>query len=129
LFIADDKNTHSIPRPLKINYPHGQMQITNSTKISMCEGVYLLNKDSLIIEGPPQSKGMVIPSCAGIDSIAKGSDNSMLIVNAGSALVLNAGSRTYVKNGGAIYVKQNGSLVIKDGAFLQIGDSGTCVWF
>ena len=95
----------------------------------MCEGVYLLNKDSLIIEGPPQSKGMVIPSCAGIDSIAKGSDNSMLIVNAGSALVLNAGSRTYVKNGGAIYVKQNGSLVIKDGAFLQIGDSGTCVWF
>ncbi|MFZ4772305.1 MAG: hypothetical protein ACOYLO_19120, partial [Ferruginibacter sp.] len=48
LFVADDGNSHRIPRPLKINYPHGQMQITNSTKIAMCEGVYLLNKDSLL---------------------------------------------------------------------------------
>ena len=88
----------------------------------------LLNKDSLILTGPAQSKGMAIPSCYGIDSIAQGSNNSMLVVSQGSALVLDAGSKTYVKNGGAIYVKQNGSLVIKDGAFLQIGDSGTGGW-
>lgn len=88
----------------------------------MCPGVFLQNKDSLIIEGPPQQKGVQIPTCHGIDSIASVSNISMLIVSTGSSLVLDAGSRTYIRSGGAIYVKQNGSLVIKDGAFLQIGD-------
>jgi hypothetical protein len=128
LFAADDGNIHRIPRPLNINYPLGQMQINNATRITMCEGVYLLNQDSLIIEGPPQSKGMLVPTCFGIDSIAKGSNNSMLIVSSGSALVLDAGSKTYVKSGAGIYIKQNGSLIIKDGAYLQIGDSGTGGW-
>ncbi|MCG9879318.1 MAG: hypothetical protein MH472_01840, partial [Bacteroidia bacterium] len=108
-FMADDGLTHTLGLPKKINYPYGNLEISNSTKINMCEGVYLLNKDSLILSGPPQSKGMAIPSCYGIDSIAQGSYNSMLVVSQGSALVLDAGSKTYVKNGGAIYVKQNGS--------------------
>jgi hypothetical protein len=114
--------------PKNINFPHGNLVISNGTKINMCEGAYLLNRDSLILTGPAQTKGMVIPSCYGIDSIAQGSNNSMLVVSQASALVLNAGSKTFIKNGAAIYVKQNGSLVIKDGAYVQIGDSGTGGW-
>jgi PKD repeat protein len=128
IFLADDGKRHTIGNKKAINYPDGNMIISNSTRISMCEGVYLQNKDSLFIEGPPQRKGTQIPTCFGIDSIASASENSMLIVSSGSSLVLDAGSRTYVKTGGAIYVKQNGSLVIKDGAFVQIGDSTQSGW-
>ncbi len=127
-FLADDGLTHTLGIPKNINFPHGNLVISNGTKINMCEGVYLLNRDSLILTGPAQTKGMVIPSCYGIDSIAQGSNNSMLVVSQASALVLNAGSKTFIKNGAAIYVKQNGSLVIKDGAYVQIGDSGTGGW-
>jgi hypothetical protein len=127
-FLADDGLTHTLGIPKNINFPHGNLVISNGTKINMCEGAYLLNRDSLILTGPAQTKGMVIPSCYGIDSIAQGSNNSMLVVSQASALVLNAGSKTFIKNGAAIYVKQNGSLVIKDGAYVQIGDSGTGGW-
>jgi hypothetical protein len=128
LFEADDGNRHTLGNKKRINYPDGNMVISNATRINMCPGVYLQNKDSLIIYGQPQSKGFETSTCAGIESIANASNNSMLIVSPGSALVLDAGSRTYVKPGGAIYVKQNGSLVIKDGAFLQIGDSTRVGW-
>ncbi|MDP3927736.1 MAG: PKD domain-containing protein [Bacteroidota bacterium] len=127
-FLADDGLTHTLGIPKNINFPHGNLVISNGTKINMCEGAYLLNRDSLILTGPAQTKGMVIPSCYGIDSIAQGSNNSMLVVSQASALVLNAGSKTFIKNGAAIYVKQNGSLIIKDGAYVQIGDSGTGGW-
>jgi hypothetical protein len=128
LFLADDGNPHTLGNSKKINANHGNLSIVNSTKVNMCAGVILHNKDSLIIEGPAQSMPMRASSCAGIDSIIDGSDNSMLIVSPYAALVLDAGSHTYVKNGAGLYVKQNGSLVIKSGALLEVGDSGKAGW-
>ncbi len=126
-FEADDKLTHVLGNKLTIKQPNGLLQITNSAKIKMCEGVYLRNKNLLIIEGPCQSKAYEHKTCKGIDSmVAAYSDNSSLTINNNSALVLELGSQTYVRNGGAIYVKQGGSLIVKAGAYLEIGDSGTC---
>jgi hypothetical protein len=124
LFLAIDGQTHSLGNSKKINYNHGNLSILNSTKINMCPGVILHNKDSIIIEGPEQSDPMFASSCAGIDSLTKESRNSMLTVSPYSALVLDAGSYTYIKNGGGLYIKQNGSLVIKSGALVEVGDSG-----
>lgn len=128
LFIANDQLQHTLGNSKKINKNHGNLSILNSTKVNMCAGVILHNKDSLIIDGPPQSKPMRASSCAGVDSLIKGSDNSMLIVSPYAALVLDAGSHTYIKSGAGLYVKQNGSLVIKSGALLEVGDSGTGGW-
>jgi hypothetical protein len=128
LFIANSKNQHTLGNSKKINANHGNLSIVNSTKVNMCAGVILHNKDSLIIEGPAQSMPMRASSCAGIDSLIKGSDNSMLIVSPYAALVLDAGSHTYVKKGAGLYIKQNGSLIVKSGALLEVGDSGTGGW-
>jgi len=128
LFIANSKNHHTLGNSKKINANHGNLSIVNSTKVNMCAGVILHNKDSLIIEGPAQKEKRGGSSCAGIDSLIKGSDNSMLIVSPYSALVLDAGSHTYVKNGAGLYIKQNGSLIVKSGALLEVGDSGTGGW-
>jgi hypothetical protein len=104
----------------------GLLRVSNGTKIHMCEGVYLCNRDSIIIEGECQTKEKDYQLCKGLDTVAAHSSNSAIIVSPYSALVLDSGSYTYLKCGGAIYVKTNGSLVIRKGAFIQIGDSGTC---
>ncbi|MDZ4668778.1 MAG: hypothetical protein SGJ00_12985, partial [bacterium] len=80
LFEADDGNKHTLGNKKAINYPNGNMIISNATRIAMCPGVYIQNKDSLIIEGQPQSRGLQIPTCQGIEAIASASNNSMLLV-------------------------------------------------
>ncbi|MFZ4797404.1 MAG: T9SS type A sorting domain-containing protein [Bacteroidia bacterium] len=126
-FEIDDEVKHTLGHKLNIKQPKGLLKLTNSSKLDFCSGVYLNSLDSIIIEGPCQTKAYERNSCKGIDSmVAAYSDNSSITITSGSALVLGAGSYTYVKNGGAIYVKRNGSLIVKAGAFLQIGDSGTC---
>ena len=126
-FEIDDEVKHTLGHKLTIKQPKGLLKLTNSSKLDFCSGVYLNSLDSIIIEGPCQTKAYERNSCKGIDSmVAAYSDNSSITITSGSALVLGPGSYTYVKNGGAIYVKQNGSLIVKAGAFLQIGDSGTC---
>jgi hypothetical protein len=128
LFLADDGERHTLGNSKKIKNNHGNLSIVNSTKVNMCAGVILHNKDSLIIEGPAQKEKEGSSSCAGIDSLIKGSDNSMLIVSPYAALVLDAGSHTYIKKGAGLYIKQNGSLIVKSGALLEVGDSGTGGW-
>jgi hypothetical protein len=125
LFVANDGLKHILGNSKKITSNYGQVKITNSTRIEMCPGVILHNQDSIIVEGPPQSEPMNIPSCSGVDNLKKYSKNSMLVVSPYAALVLNANSKTYIKNGAGLYIKQNGSLVVKSGALLEIGDSGT----
>ena len=125
LFVANDGLKHILGNSKKITSNYGQVKITNSTQIEMCPGVILHNTDSIIVEGPPQSEPMNIPSCSGVDNLKKYSKNSMLVVSPYAALVLDANSKTYIKNGAGLYIKQNGSLVVKSGALLEIGDSGT----
>ncbi|MES2653951.1 MAG: T9SS type A sorting domain-containing protein [Bacteroidota bacterium] len=126
-FDMDEGHKETLGNKLTVQYPKGLLRISNSSKIDMCEGVYLQNKDSIIIEGPCQTKAYEHKTCNGVDSlVAPFSNNSAIIITPGSALVLEPGSHTYIKNGGGIYVRQNGSLIIKAGAFVQIGDSGTC---
>jgi hypothetical protein len=125
LFVADDGLEHTLGQSKKINQGHGNLSILNATRISLCPGVILHNKDSIIIQSGNQKLPEPMSSCAGIDSIKKHSANSMLIVSPNAALVLDAGSRTYIKNGASLYVKQNGSLIIKSGALVEVGDSGT----
>jgi hypothetical protein len=125
LFVANDGLKHTLGNSKKITSNYGQVKITNSTQIEMCPGVILHNQDSIIVEGPPQSEPMNIPSCSGVDNLKKYSKNSMLVVSPYAALVLDAKSKTYIKNGAGLYIKQNGSLVVKSGALLEIGDSGT----
>jgi hypothetical protein len=102
---------------------HGFLNIKNGARIDMCDGVYLRNKDSIVIEGPCQESYKGFNPCTGISSIEQTDNSSAIIISAGSALVLDSGSYTYLKGGGAIWVKSNGSLVIKNDAFVQIGDS------
>ncbi|MES2382536.1 MAG: T9SS type A sorting domain-containing protein [Bacteroidota bacterium] len=126
-FDMDEGHKETLGNKLTVQYPKGLLRISNSSKIDMCEGVYLQNKDSIIIEGPCQTKAYEHKTCNGVDSlVAPFSNNSAIIITPGSALVLEPGSHTYIKNGGGIYVRQNGSLIIKAGAFVQIGDSGNC---
>ncbi|MCK6610617.1 MAG: PKD domain-containing protein [Bacteroidia bacterium] len=125
LFVANDGLKHILGNSKKITANNGQVQIINSTQLEMCPGVILHNQDSLLVEGPPQSEPMNIPSCSGVENLKKYSKNSMLVVSPYAALVLDATSKTYIKNGAGLYIKQNGSLVVKSGALLEIGDSGT----
>jgi hypothetical protein len=126
-FEIEDGVKHTLGHKLAIKQPAGLLKLTNSSKLDFCSGVYVNSLDSIIIEGPCQTKAFSRKSCKGIDSmVAAYNDNSSITITSGSALVLGAGSYTHVKNGGAIYVKRNGSLIVKAGAFLQIGDSGTC---
>lgn len=126
-FTVDNETYNKLGTKLTVKQPNGLLKVTKSSSITMCEGVYLQNKDSIIIEGPCQTKAYERKMCKGIDSmVAAYSENSAIVVSPFSALVLEPGSYTYVKNGGAIYVKANGSLIIKAGAFVQMGDSGTC---
>ncbi|NDC31067.1 MAG: hypothetical protein EBZ58_09075, partial [Bacteroidetes bacterium] len=125
-FDADDGHNHTLGHKLKVKQNRGLLRVSNGTKIHMCEGVYLCNRDSIIIEGACQTKAKDYQLCKGLDTVAAHSSNSAIVVSPYSALVLDSGSYTYLKSGGAIYVKTNGSLVIRKGAFIQIGDSGTC---
>ena len=122
IFNADDKDQHTLGHKLTI-LNHGLLHVTNGTRIDMCDGVYMRNCDSLIIEGPCQTSTKNFDACTGIEKLIKTDQSSAIIVSAGSSLVLDSGSYTYLKGGGAIWVKQNGSLVIKDYAFVQIGNS------
>jgi hypothetical protein len=128
LFTIDDGLIHTLGHKLSVKPDFGNLHLSNGSRLDMCPEVYLRNRDTIIIEGPAQTKEMILPNCYGIDSLKAVSSTSAIIVKSGSALVLDSGSFTYVKNGGAIYVKQNGSLVIKNGAFVQIGDSGSLGW-
>lgn len=126
-FDMDEGHKETLGNKLTVQSPKGLLRIGNSSKMDMCEGVYLQNKDSIIIEGPCQTKAYEHKTCNGVDSlVAPFSNNSAIIITPGSALVLESGSHTYIKNGAGIYVRQNGSLIIKAGAFVQIGDSGNC---
>ncbi len=127
-FSADDGGEHTLGHKLKVLAPNGNLLISNGTRIDMCEGVYLRNKNNIVIESECQSKDGSYKTCDDIkiDTSLAHSKNSAIIISAGSALILEANSHTYIKNGGAIYVKRNGTLFIKNDAFVQIGDSGTC---
>ncbi len=127
-FLADDGGEHTLGHKLKVAASNGNLLISNGTRIDMCEGVYLRNKNNIVIESECQSKDGSYKTCDDIkiDTSLAHSKNSALIVSAGSALILDANSHTYIKNGGAIYLKRNGTLFIRNGAFVQIGDSGTC---
>ncbi len=127
-FFANDGGEHTLGHKLKVLPSSGNLLISNGTRIDMCEGVYLRNKNNIVIESECQTKDGSFKTCDDIkiDTSLAHSKNSAIIVGAGSALVLDANSYTYIKNGGAIYVKRNGTLFIKNGAFVQIGDSGSC---
>ncbi|NDC30560.1 MAG: hypothetical protein EBZ58_06410, partial [Bacteroidetes bacterium] len=127
-FNADDGQTHTLGHKLKVLPNNGNLIVSNGTRIFMCEGVYLRNKNNIVIESECQTKDGSYKICDDIkiDTSLAHSKNSAIVISAGSALVLDANSHTYIKNGGAIYVKRNGTLFIKNDAFVQIGDSGTC---
>ncbi len=127
-FNADDGQTHTLGHKLKVLPNNGNLTVSNGSRIFMCEGVYLRNKNNIVIESECQTKDGSYKICDDIkiDTSLAHSKNSAIVISAGSALVLDANSHTYIKNGGAIYVKRNGTLFIKNDAFVQIGDSGTC---
>ena len=127
-FNADDGQTHTLGHKLKVLPNNGNLIVSNGTRIFMCEGVYLRNKNNIVIESECQTKDGSYKICDDIkiDTSLAHTKNSAIVISAGSALVLDANSHTYIKNGGAIYVKRNGTLFIKNDAFVQIGDSGTC---
>ncbi|MEI6595532.1 MAG: PKD domain-containing protein [Bacteroidota bacterium] len=122
-FNSNDGDYHTLGHKLSVIQNKGLLYISNGTRIDMCDGVYLRNQDSLLIDGPCQEKYKGFDPCSGIAGLYSTDPSSAIIVSAGSALVLDSGSYTYLKAGGAIWVKQNGSLVIKNNAFVQIGDS------
>ena len=121
-FNANDKDLHTLGHNLTV-LNHGLLHVTGGTRIDMCSGVFLRNRDSIIIEGPCQTAGKTFDPCSGISGLYSTDPSSAIIVSSGCALVLDSGSYTYLKEGGAIWVKQNGSLIIKNHAFVQIGDS------
>ncbi len=124
-FDANDGQIHNLGHKLTIVRDTGSLYVSNGTRVFICDGAYLYNKDSLILSGPCGTvKGKT--ACEGVELLVKSKSNSSIFIRNGSALILEDSSYTYIKNNGGIYVASGGSLIIKSGAFVQVGDSGRC---
>lgn len=140
LFQFRDGTYQYLGNKLDIIQPNGKLEISNGSKMSICSGLYLRNRDTLLLNG----------NCPVVDSLdafsgfvncynpstksgsfTKNGVNtyespSVINIQDGGALVLDSGSFTQVGNNSRIYVLKNGSLIIKNFASLAIGDEQTC---
>ncbi|MES2725479.1 MAG: T9SS type A sorting domain-containing protein [Bacteroidota bacterium] len=124
----------------------GWLNMTNGSKISICSGTVLTNRDSITMVGAENGNGgvdptLISPTTGGFygenysllgaskvsvtnaitGDMANGSRRCMIIVNDLAALVLDSGSRTHIGANSTILVKKGGTLFIKKGAFVEIG--------
>ncbi|MCF8426821.1 MAG: hypothetical protein K9H61_07905 [Bacteroidia bacterium] len=127
--------TATLGHKLDIVQPNGFLNITNGSHMKLCDGIYLRNRDSLILfSGCGKDTGqMSVTTCDGksngtpygaISGAGGGAKASMISVMSGAALVLDDSSFTQISNNSELHVW--GSLVIKAGAKLVIGDGRTC---
>lgn len=144
-----DFNTGSIERlghDLDIVPDSGWLNMTNGSKVSICAGIVLTNRDSITMLGQEGGNGSVDPvrppvsaanqsgegnnSNAGTKSVINNgmtqdmpnsSKRCMIIINDLAALVLDSGSRTYIGANSTILVKKGGTLFVKKGAMVEIG--------
>ncbi len=129
--------TQTLGHKLSIVKPNGFLNITNGSHMMLCDGIYLHNRDSLVLySGCGKDTGQVsISTCNGavngtpfgaMSGAGGGAKPSMLSVKAGAALILEDSSFTQISNNSELHVW--GTLVIKKGAKLLIGDGRTCAY-
>ena len=129
--------TQTLGHKLSIVKPNGFLNITNGSHMMLCDGIYLHNRDSLVLySGCGKDTGQVsISTCNGavngtpfgaMSGAGGGAKSSMLSVKAGAALILEDSSFTQISNNSELHVW--GTLVIKKGAKLLIGDGRTCAY-
>ncbi len=127
--------TATLGHKLDIVQPNGFLNISNGSHMMLCDGIYLRNRDSLILNSNcgKDTGQLTITSCDGrvkgtpygsIGGTGGGAMPSKITVNAGAALILDNNSFTQISNNSELHVF--GSLVIKNGAKILIGDQRTC---
>jgi len=127
--------TATLGHKLDIVQPHGFLNISKGSHMKICNGVYLRNRDSLVLySGCGKDTGQLsISTCDGrsngnpsaaMEGVGGGAKASMISVMDGAALILDDSSFTQISNNSELHVW--GSLVIKAGAKLLIGDGRKC---
>jgi hypothetical protein len=127
--------TQTLGHKLSIVQPHGFLNISKGSHMMLCNGIYLHNRDSLVLfSGCGKDTGQVtITTCNGevtgkpygqISGFGGGAKASRITVKIGAALILEDSSFTQISNNSELHVY--GTLVIKKGAKLLIGDNRTC---
>lgn len=127
--------TATLGHKLDIAQPKGLLNITNGSHMILCDGIYLRNRDSLVLNSNcgKDTGQLSISTCDGrvkgipygsIGGTGGGAKASKITVNTGAALILENNSFTQISNNSELHVW--GSLVIKNGAKLLIGDERTC---
>lgn len=127
--------TATLGHKLDIVQPHGFLNISKGSHMKICNGVYLRNRDSLVLySGCGKDTGQLsISTCDGrsngtpsaaMEGVGGGAKASMISVMDGAALILDDSSFTQISNNSELHVW--GTLVIKAGAKLLIGDGRKC---
>lgn len=127
---------------LDIVKTEGHLQITNGSKMSICEDFMLVNKDSITMLGLWDDGDAELPLHTIYDESGDpvtttgqlkvtdrlGTKKSMIIVNNEAGLVLETGSYTHVGANSTILVRKGGTLLIQKNAVLEIGSRNSPGW-
>ncbi|MCG9879827.1 MAG: hypothetical protein MH472_04445, partial [Bacteroidia bacterium] len=127
--------TATLGHKLDIVQPTGLLNITNGSHMQICNGIYLRNRDSLVLySGCGKDTGQLsITTCDGsgtgavsaaMEGTGGGAKASKISVMSGGVLILDSNSVTQISNNSELHVW--GTLVIKAGATLVIGDGRKC---
>ena len=142
-FATGTKET--LPHKLTITTPNGYLKIRNGSHMQICNGKWLRNKDSLIVdyrcpEDGDLGKGIVVcPDVTNrlnltnppptISQLYPSTDDytpSQITVNSYAALILDSGSYTRFGNNTKLTIKPYASFIIRKNAKLDIGDAKSC---
>jgi hypothetical protein len=107
--------TQTLGHKLSIVKPNGFLNITNGSHMMLCDGIYLHNRDSLVLySGCGKDTGQVsISTCNGavngtpfgaMSGAGGGAKPSTLSVKAGAALILEDSSFTQISNNSELHV-------------------------